>query len=124
MRLAALLTLLYEPDATGLLGIEEPENELHPRLLTRLAEELGKATETRQLLIATHSPFLLDSFEPEEVWIIHRGADGYAQATRTADIPHVKQMVEDGSPLGYLWTSNFFSVGDPLAPRNAASDAR
>ena len=78
MRLAALLTLLYEPDATGLLGIEEPENELHPRLLTRLAEELGKATETRQLLIATHSPFLLDSFEPEEVWIIHRGADGYA----------------------------------------------
>ncbi|GAA4039795.1 AAA family ATPase [Hymenobacter glaciei] len=124
MRLAALLTLLYEPGATGLLGIEEPENELHPRLLPRLAEELGKATETRQLLVATHSPLLLDALEPEQVWILDRGPDGYTQATRTADIPHVKQMVEDGSPLGYLWTSNFFSVGDPLAPRKAASDAR
>ncbi|MGY3088074.1 putative ATPase [Hymenobacter sp. UYAg731] len=124
MRLAALLTLLYEPDAAGLLGIEEPENELHPRLLPRLAEELGKATEKRQLLVATHSPFLLDGLEPEQVWILHRGADGYTQATRTADIPHVKQMVEDGSPLGYLWTSNFFSVGDPLAPQNPASNAR
>ncbi|WP_046244903.1 AAA family ATPase [Hymenobacter terrenus] len=124
MRLAALLTLLYEPNAAGLLGLEEPENELHPRLLTRLAEELMKATETRQLLMATHSPFLLDSFEPEQVWILHRGPDGYTQATRTADIPHVKQMVEDGSPLGYLWTSNFFTVGDPLTSRNAAPDAR
>ena len=124
MRLAALLTLLYEPDATGLLGIEEPENELHPRLLHQLAEELVKATEQRQLLIATHSPALLNAFEPEQVWIMHRGADGYAQATRTADIPNIKELVEDGSPLGYLWTSNSFTVGDPLAPRSAAADAR
>lgn len=119
MRLAALLTLLYEPNATGLLAIEEPENELHPRLLPRLAEELVKATETRQLLIATHSPFLLDALEPEQVWILHRGADGYTQATRTVDIPQVKEAVEDGSPLGYLWTSNFFRIGDPLGPRTS-----
>ncbi|MET4105568.1 AAA family ATPase [Hymenobacter sp. UYP22] len=121
MRLAALLTLLYEPNATGLLGIEEPENELHPRLLPRLAEELSKATETRQLLVATHSPFLLDALEPKQVWILDRGPDGYTQATRTADIPQVKELVEDGSPLGYLWTSNFFRLGDPLAPRTSAA---
>lgn len=120
MRLAALLTLLYEPNAAGLLGIEEPENELHPRLLPRLAEELSKATETRQLIVATHSPFLLDALEPEQVWILDRGTDGYTQATRTADIPQVKELVEDGSPLGYLWTSNFFHLGDPLAPRTPA----
>lgn len=121
MRLTALLTLLYEPNATGLLGLEEPENELHPRLLPRLAEELIKATETRQLLVATHSPALLDALEPEQVWILHRGEDGYAQATRTADIPNVKGLVEDGSPLGYLWTSDFFTIGDPLAPRTPAA---
>lgn len=121
MRLAALLTLLYEPNAIGLLGLEEPENELHPRLLPRLAEELIKATETRQLLVASHSPFLLDALEPEQVWILDRGADGYTQATRTADIPQVKELVEDGSPLGYLWTSNFFRLGDPLAPRTSAT---
>ena len=124
MRLAALLTLLYEPNATGLLGIEEPENELHPRLLPRLAEELIKATETRQLLVATHSPFLLDALEPEQVWILHRGEDGYTQATRTADMPDVVAMVEEGSPLGYLWARNFFDVGDPLAPLSSQSTQR
>ena len=121
MRLAALLTLLYEPNATGLLGIEEPENELHPRLLPRLAEELSKATETRQLLVATHSPALLDSLEPEQVWILHRGPDGYSQASRVADMPDIVAMVEEGSKLGYLWSSNFFEVGDPLAPRSSQS---
>lgn len=124
MRLAALLTLLYEPNATGLLGIEEPENELHPQLLYRLAEELLTASETRQLLVATHSPFLLDALAPEQVWILDRDADGYTQATRAADIPQVKELVEDGSPLGYLWSSNFFPVGNPLGPRSTPADAR
>jgi len=124
MRLAAILTLLYEPNATGLLGMEEPDNELHPLLLYRLAEELGKASETRQLLVTTHSPMLLDALDPAQVWLLHRGADGYTQATRTADIPNVPELVEDGAPLGYLWTSNAFSVGNPLAPFHPRPDAR
>lgn len=124
MRLAALLTLLYEPNATGLLGMEEPDNELHPLLLYRLAEELGKASETRQLLVTTHSPMLLDALDPAQVWLLHRGADGYTQATRTADIPNVPELVEDGAPLGYLWTSNAFSAGNPLAPFHPRPDAR
>ena len=124
MRLAALLALLYEPGASGLLGIEEPENELHPQLLPYLAEELVMATEQRQLLVATHSPFLLDALEPEQVWILHRGADGYTQATRAADIPHVKELVADGSPLGYLWSSNSLALANPITPYPAAPDAR
>ena len=114
MRLAALLTLLYEPDATGLLGIEEPENELHPQLLAYLAEDLIAASETRQLLIATHSPALLNALEPEQVWILYRGPDGYTRAMRTADLPGIPAMVEEGLPLGYLWARNFFDVGNPL----------
>lgn len=114
MRLAALLTLLYEPGATGLLGLEEPENELHPLLLAHLAEELIAASDTRQLLVATHSPALLNALAPEQVWILHRGADGYTQATRTADLPGIAAMVEEGTPLGYLWSRNFFDVGNPL----------
>lgn len=120
MRLAALLTLLYEPGAAGLLGIEEPENELHPQLLPYLAEELIAASEQRQLLVATHAPALLNALEPEQVWILHRGPDGYTQVTRTADLPGIPAMVAEGSPLGYLWARNFFDVGSPLASPQAA----
>ncbi|MDO7848444.1 AAA family ATPase [Hymenobacter sp. M29] len=114
MRLAALLTLLYEPDAAGLLGLEEPENELHPQLLAYLAEELIAATETRQLLVATHSPALLNALAPEQVWVLHKGTDGYTRVTRTDELPGIAAMVEEGTPLGYLWSRNFFDVGNPL----------
>jgi predicted ATPase len=124
MRLTALLTLLHEPDATGLLGIEEPENELHPQLLYRLTEEFEKAAEKRQLFVTTHSPLLLDALAPEQVWVMYRGADGYSHAVRTADMPNVPELVEDGSMLGYLWTSNTFTAGDPQAPSKATPDAR
>jgi len=124
MRLAALLTLLNEPEAAGLLGIEEPENELHPQLLYRLAEEFEKAAEKRQLFVTTHSPLLLDALDPKQVWVMYRGKDGYSHAVRTADMPNVPELVEDGSMLGYLWTSNTFTVGDPQAPFKAKPDAR
>ena len=124
MRLMALLTLLHEPDTAGLLGIEEPENELHPQLLYRLAEEFEKAAEQRQLFVTTHSPLLLDALAPEQVWVMYRGRDGYSHTVRTADMPNVPELVEDGSMLGYLWTSNTFTEGDPLAPFKPSPDAR
>lgn len=121
LRLAALLTLLHEPNASGLLGLEEPENELHPRLLPGLAEALVQASENRQLLVATHAPALLNALAPEQVWVLHRGPDGYTQATRTADLPGIAGLMAEGSPLGYLWQSNFFDVGDPLAGTGPAA---
>ena len=64
----ALLSLVFAPTDLGapLFCIEEPENYLHPRLLTVLTEllqqvqgELG-AEGSAQLLISTHSPLLID----------------------------------------------------------------
>jgi predicted ATPase len=124
VKLTALFVLLYEPDAEGLIAIEEPENELHPQLLYRLTEEFNKAAEKRQLFVTTHSPLLLDALDPKQVWVMYRGEDGYAHATCTADMPNVPELVEYGSMLGYLWTSNTFTAGDPQAPLKPNPNAR
>ena len=39
LKILAYLTLLYNPEPPSFIGIEEPENFLHPRLLPELAEE-------------------------------------------------------------------------------------
>jgi len=116
LKFTALFALLYEPAAEGLLAIEEPENELHPQLIQELAEEFIKATETRQLFVATHSPALLNALDVTQIWILHRASDGYAHATRLTDLPAIPELVEEGSPPGYLWTRNFFDVGNPSDP--------
>jgi predicted ATPase len=114
LKMLAYLTVLYDPDPPQLIGIEEPENQLHPRLLTELAEECRAATANSQLMVTTHSPFFIDALRPEEVWVLYRDEYGYTQAKRTADMRGIKEFMDNGALLGNLWTENFFDVGDPL----------
>lgn len=62
LKMLAYLVLLYDPSPPPFIGIEEPENFLHPRLLYGLAEECRAAAERGQLLVTTHSPFFYQCF--------------------------------------------------------------
>ena len=114
IQLLAQLILLNEPTQPPLIALEEPENHIHPRLLPELAEECRKATGHTQLLVATHSPFFVNSLRPEEMWVLYRNAKGFTQARRTVDIRGIKSFMQYGALLGNLWTEGYFVVGDPL----------
>ncbi len=114
LKMLAYLTVLYDPQPAPLVGIEEPENQLHPRLLPLLAEECREASARGQLLVTTHSPHFVDGLRPPELWVLYRD-DGYTRAQRAADMPKVKAFVEEGAKLGDLWMEGYFEVGDPLA---------
>ncbi|OJH34073.1 AAA family ATPase [Cystobacter ferrugineus] len=119
LKLLAYLTVLHDPEPPQFVGIEEPENFLHPRLLPELAEECRAATERSQLLVTTHSPFFLNALKPEEVRVLYRNEQGYSQAIRASDIQGVPQFVEAGASMGHLWLEGRFGVGDPLVNAGA-----
>lgn len=114
LKLLAYLVVLYDPTPPPFIGIEEPENFLHPRLLHELAEECRQATERTQLLVTTHSPFFVNALRPEEVWVLWRDDQGYTQTKRVKDIEGVADFVQHGALLGHLWMEGYLGVGDPL----------
>lgn len=114
LKMLAYLVLLFDPEPPQLVGIEEPENFLHPRLLPRLAEECRLATARTQVMVTTHSPFFLNGLEPKEVWVLSRDEDGHTTAMRTDDMPGVKPLADSGNLLGHIWMQGHFSTGDPL----------
>jgi predicted ATPase len=114
LKMLAYLTVLFDPDPPQLIGIEEPENHLHPRLLPELAEECRSASVNTQLMVTTHSPFFVNGLKPEEVWVVYRDDRGYTQAKRTADIQGIKEFIKEGAYLGQLWMEDYFDVGNPL----------
>jgi predicted ATPase len=114
LKLLAYLTVLYDPEPPPIVGIEEPENFLHPRLLHALADEARLAADRSQLLVTTHSPYFVDMLRPRELWVLYREDDGYARAVRASDLPKVTAQVESGGLLGDLWMEGYFDVGDPL----------
>jgi predicted ATPase len=121
LKMLAYLILLHDPDPPRFIGIEEPENFLHPRLLPLLAEECRAAAERSQLLVTTHSPFFLDSLRAQEVRVLYRDNDGYTQSVLASDIQGIRDFLDAGASLGQLWLEGRFRVGDPLVDSGAPS---
>lgn len=55
-----IVDALYDSEPGALLAIDEPELSLHPQLIRRLGRVLSEYSADRQIVIATHSPLLLD----------------------------------------------------------------
>jgi predicted ATPase len=129
LKMLAYLMVLHDPDPPPFIGIEEPENHLHPRLLHELAEECRTATTHSQLLVTSHSPFFINGLRPEEVWVLWRDNSGYTRAQQASGMQGIKEFIEEGAKLGDLWMEGHFDMGDPLTAaggpkRKARSRAR
>ncbi len=114
LKMLAYLLVLHDPEPSAFIGIEEPENQLHPRLLFELGEECRQATARTQMLVTTHSPFFLNAMRPEEVRVLYRDDEGYTQVKLVSEIAGIKELIEEGANLGNLWVQGHFRVGDPL----------
>jgi predicted ATPase len=110
LKMLAYLIVLYDPQPPELIGIEEPENHLHPRLLPELAEECRVAAARTQLFVTTHSPFFVNGLKPQEVWILQRDERGYTQAWKASDVPGVSDFMKEGASLGQLWTEGHLDI--------------
>ena len=109
----AYLLLLEDPSPPPFLCIEEPENGLYHKLLETLAREFREHSHRHhgsQVFITTHQPYLVDALEPNEVWILEKGANGFSTIRRASDDPLVNNMVAEGLPLGGLWYSDYLDA--------------
>lgn len=114
LKVFAYLLLLEDPSPPPFLCIEEPENGLYHKLLETLAKEFREHATGRkggsQVFITTHQPYLVDALEPDEVWILEKGPDGYSVIRRASDDKVVESMVAEGLPLGGLWYSDYLDA--------------
>ncbi|TCL76783.1 putative ATPase [Hydrogenispora ethanolica] len=113
IKMFTYLILLHDPEPHPLLCIEEPENQLYPKLLWELVEEFRDyARRGGQVFVSTHSPDLLNAARLEEVfWLVKE--DGYTQIRRAMDDPQIRAYMEAGDQMGYLWKEGFFKGADP-----------
>ncbi|MBI4567454.1 MAG: AAA family ATPase [Planctomycetes bacterium] len=113
IKMFAYLVLLHDPKPHPLLCVEEPENQLYPKLLGELAEEFREyARRGGQVFISTHSPDFLNATRVDEVfWLAKK--DGYTTIRRASDDEQVRAYMADGDQMGYLWKQGFFGGADP-----------
>ncbi len=119
-----LIALTHLPSTPSLIGIEEPDRGLHPRMLRllrdvmeRLAypDRFGDERPPIQVIATTHSPYFIDQFKdyPEQVVVANKsGLD--VTFSRLNKQPHLLDIIQDTS-LGEAWYSGILG-GVPLVP--------
>jgi predicted ATPase len=117
LRFLALLALAYAPQPPGLICFEEPENGVHPGRLPFVVDTLRGISEREteqgrksQVMVNSHSPYLVDLLDPNEMLLASLTDDGQ---TRFASVgydlftsrPSLKAILESGEQtLGEIWS--------------------
>jgi predicted ATPase len=110
LRMLALMTALFGETGSNLIGIEEPENHVHPTALAAFAQYLLKARERVQILVTTHSPLLLDFLnDPEAICVVRHTDQEGTRVTRESNADAVRQALEaSGFGLGEFYETQGF----------------
>ncbi|MCZ4327945.1 AAA family ATPase [Brachybacterium paraconglomeratum] len=105
LRSLAILTAMLDTAGTSPspIGIEEPETALHPAAAGVLLDSIRDAAESRQIIVTSHSPDLLDSesIEPDELLAVRS-----VQGTTLVNRPDAAAQV--------ALRENLFTAGDLL----------
>ncbi len=104
LRTVAILALLRHPTPPPLIVIEELENGLDPRTVHLIIDEIRRAIESgrTQIIITTHSPYLLDLLLLSQVVLVQR-VDGEPTFSRPADEESLQEWAKKFGP-GQLYT--------------------
>ena len=105
LRVLALLATLRHPQPPPLVLIEEIENGLDPRSIHLLVEEIRTAvlTGVTQVVLTTHSPYLLDLLKLDQLVLVARDETGEPRFHRPANDAKLAEWSREFAP-GRLYT--------------------
>jgi predicted ATPase len=135
LRFLALATLAFDPEADGLICLEEPENGIHPSRVTAILEllrdmavnpSLGVSSDNplRQVIINTHSPVVVRNLVPDELIVavpIRRNRSSFTaygamanswRLLQTDHSPDLTPKVTVAELLDYLHSSDAATASD------------
>jgi len=100
-----LLTMLYSPSNFQLFLLDDIEQGLHPLAQRRLINTLKEFAKERnqQILLTTHSPYIVDELNANDVWVMAIDREGVSHAKRLSDHPDAQramQVLTTGEFLG------------------------
>ena len=101
LKFMLLLSIFYNPNRGALINIDEPESCLHPDMIRSVAKMMKSASKDSQIIVATHSALLLNSFELDDILVFEKNDKNETQIRRYSEDDFNDR---DGELLpGQLW---------------------
>ena len=104
--LLAIVIALYFENTSNVVVLEEPERNIHPRLLKQLLSACKDVSSSKQIIITTHNPEFLKQADIHDVRFIQRDCNGFTHISKPADNLTVKTFIENDLGLDDLFLKN------------------
>lgn len=100
-------------DDSPLMLVEEPEVCIHHGLLSSVVELIKQKSKSKQIIISTHSDYVLDRLQPENVSLVRKDASGTSieplnEAISSEDYSALKTYLNESGNLGEYWKEDGF----------------
>jgi predicted ATPase len=117
-----LLTAMHRPIRPKVFLVDDLEQGLHPKAqrdLLRILRGLMKEDDQTQIIATTHSPYILDDLNSNEVLLANIGPDGTTNCAYLSEHPDFARWEQEMTSgefwtvVGENWIKNGVSAGQP-----------
>jgi predicted ATPase len=109
VNITALIVALYFSDKP-LIVIEEPEKNIHPYLIARVANMLKDASRHKQIIVTTHNPEIVRNVDLNDLLLVSRDRDGFSTIRRPAEDKEVRTFLSNEIGIDELFARNMLGV--------------
>ena len=102
LRFLILLAIFFNPERGKMIILDEPETGLHPDMISSLSEWMKNSAKNSQIIIATHSPLLLNNFDLGDLLIFEKD-DNNQTIVETKNEEDFEEWVDKNFSVGQLW---------------------
>lgn len=110
-RTLLIFTILVLADINefSIVGIEEPENSLNPKVLQRYLMALKTFSKNSKVIITSHSPYLTNYIDPKDIYIGLPNNDGLAVFSKIKETS-INKLLKDANNYDMLVGDYIFDL--------------
>ena len=82
VNILAIIVSLYFQDYSDIIILEEPERNIHPKMLSKLVSLFEDVSFKKQIFVTTHNPYVLKEAKLEDVILVSRIGNGDSKVTK------------------------------------------
>ncbi|MCX6641183.1 MAG: AAA family ATPase [bacterium] len=101
---ALIIALFIENDYLTI--IEEPERNIHPKLISKIVNMMKDASRNKQIIVTTHNPEVVKHAGIENLLLVTRDKDGYSVIKRPQEMEEVKIFLKNEIGIDELFVNN------------------
>lgn len=95
VNILAVIVALYFQDDNAVIVLEEPERNIHPKLLSTLVSILSDVSNKKQIFVTTHNPFIIKEANLDDIYLVSRDENGISNITKPIYDERIKTFLEN-----------------------------